>query len=60
MNEYSHSNERSPLDLFQFGLAFAGFILGAAGTVTASPFIAVLGGLLMGLGIWYFFRHQGS
>jgi hypothetical protein len=48
------SDDRSPLDLAQFGFCFFGLIIGIGGVVISSLPIAVFGGLLLCLGVAYF------
>jgi hypothetical protein len=54
MNAPVESSDRTAIDLFNFGLVFFGFILAAAGVVTLSIGVTVMGGLISGLGILYY------
>jgi hypothetical protein len=47
MKPYGDAGERNATDLFLFGLAFLGFLIGSGGAVMASPALAVSGGLLL-------------
>jgi len=51
MNDYSDSTDRSVGELTLFGLAFVGFICGAAGVVVASLFLTLMGGGLLLLSV---------
>lgn len=46
--------QRGPVDFFLFGMMFLGFVMGAAGLVTTTPPVAVLGVALMLLGLCAF------
>jgi hypothetical protein len=46
------------MELFQFGLAWAGFIVATAGVMAPSAGVTVLGGLLLAAGFAYFLLHN--
>ena len=54
MRKFFDSTERGPLDLLQFGIAFAGIIIALAGVVMTSSGVAVFGLLVLGFALVYF------
>jgi hypothetical protein len=51
MHDYSDSTDRKPADYVLFALGFLGFLIGTAGVIVASKFLAVVGGGLLLLGV---------
>jgi hypothetical protein len=49
------SSDRTAMDFFNFALVFFGFILAATGVVTLSLGVAIVGGLVSGMGVLYYF-----
>ena len=47
MEDGSTSTERTPSELFRFGLGFLGFMMGAGGLVFEAPALGLMGALLL-------------
>jgi hypothetical protein len=55
LNEEQDESTRSPLDVWHFAIAAAGFFVAAGGLVVSSVCVVFLGLVLMGWGLAYFF-----
>jgi hypothetical protein len=53
-NDDHDESTRSPLDVWHFAIAAAGFFVAAGGVVISSVCVVFLGLLLMGWGLGYF------
>ena len=60
MLEEVESTTRRPKDFFHFGITFLGALFLISGVVITSVRIAILGLVLMALGIAYFLVHSGD
>jgi hypothetical protein len=58
MTAMVQSTTRGPKDLFHFGIIFLGILFFAAGTVIVSVRTAILGLVLIALGIAFFLVHS--
>jgi hypothetical protein len=54
MSNPADSTDRGPVDYFHFAAVFFGFILTAAGVISLSPGIALVGVAVLALGFVYF------
>ena len=54
MNRNSDELQRSPGDFIFFAIVFLGFVTGMAGLVTTSLVVGIVGFMLLGLGLCYF------
>ena len=59
-NEDQDESTRSPLDVWHFAIAAAGFFIGAGGVVISSVSVVLLGLVLMGWGLGYFFINASE
>ncbi len=50
--------QRSAFELALFGLSFVGFLLGAAGAITATGGVAITGAIFLAAGLGMFFLRQ--
>lgn len=53
-----HDQERTPWDFLLFGVVFGGLLLGAAGIVLATPWVAMAGCVSVLLSLICFFLKQ--
>ena len=58
MNGNSEYQERSAFELALFAICFVGFVLGAAGMLSATGGVAITGVILLSLGIGCFCLRQ--
>ena len=58
MSTNSEYQQRTAFELALFGLCFVGFLLGAAGAITAMGGVAITGAAILALGLSMFFLRQ--
>ena len=51
MDDYSDSIDRRPKEYVLFALAFIGFVIALSGIIVSSPLTAVVGGIMLLVGV---------
>ena len=59
-NEEQDESTRSPLDFWHFAIVATGLFVTAAGVVVSSVSVVLLGHILTGWGLAYFFFNAGE
>jgi hypothetical protein len=59
-NEDQDESTRSPLDAWHFAIAAGGFFVAAGGVVVSSVSVVLLGLVLIGWGLAYFFVNSSE